>query len=300
VFYSYGPCSQDQAMMRFHHIQVRAKFTANTFLWSGRSRARRKEYLQELEAKIRSCEQVGIEASSEIQTAARRVLDENKKLRALLHERGVSESEIIIALEGSTDRAYDQTSGASALNTVLERRITYNTPSLTSSPAASHLRAASLPRHPPSVPPINIPVPRSTALSSRDSLSPGSMVSSMGTPPPIPYHTTIYTTPMTPTAPEIKTEDVRYGYSYDQSFNNGAWHYSSDYNLVAEPETFYTPPSCVSAAHIIRSMRSNTRPEPAGDLGGRVPLQDYYVNGNSNNNMMFDMIDKYTNPHSRV
>ncbi|KAK1918847.1 hypothetical protein P3342_010318 [Pyrenophora teres f. teres] len=51
-----------------------------------RSRARRKEYLQELEAKLRSYEQIGIEASSEIQSAARRVLDENKKLRALLHE----------------------------------------------------------------------------------------------------------------------------------------------------------------------------------------------------------------------
>ncbi|KAI9649557.1 hypothetical protein NHQ30_002137 [Ciborinia camelliae] len=54
-----------------------------------RSRARRKEYLQELEARLRQCELQGIEASSEIQMAARRVADENKKLRCLLAQHGV-------------------------------------------------------------------------------------------------------------------------------------------------------------------------------------------------------------------
>ncbi|KAF1817137.1 hypothetical protein P152DRAFT_382253, partial [Eremomyces bilateralis CBS 781.70] len=55
-----------------------------------RSRARRKEYLQELEEKYRHCEQMGVEASAEIQAAARKVLDENKKLRAILQQRGLS------------------------------------------------------------------------------------------------------------------------------------------------------------------------------------------------------------------
>jgi hypothetical protein len=124
----------------------------------------------------------------------------------------------------------------------------------------------------------------------------------MGTPPPISYHTPFYNTPMTPTAPEIKTEDVRYGYSYEQSFNNSAWHYSSDYSLVADPATFYNPSSCVSAAHVIRSMRSGTVPEVAGGTEGRVPAQNCYVNNNNNNNnnMVFNMMDKYANHHSRV
>jgi hypothetical protein len=74
---------------------------------SGRSRARRKEYLQELEAKLRGCEQVGIEASSEIQIAARRVVEENRKLRLLLHDRGVSEAEVMMTLGGPPDIAYD-------------------------------------------------------------------------------------------------------------------------------------------------------------------------------------------------
>lgn len=59
-----------------------------------RSRARRKEYLNDLESKYRNCEQVGIEASAEIQQAARRVVEENKRLRGLLRRMGVSEAEM--------------------------------------------------------------------------------------------------------------------------------------------------------------------------------------------------------------
>ncbi|MCJ1455915.1 hypothetical protein MMC28_006272 [Mycoblastus sanguinarius] len=46
-----------------------------------RSRARRKEYLQELEAKIRKCETLGVQASMDIQIAARGVAEENTRLR---------------------------------------------------------------------------------------------------------------------------------------------------------------------------------------------------------------------------
>jgi hypothetical protein len=59
-----------------------------------RSRARRKEYLQDLEERFRNCEQMGVEASAEIQAAARRVVDENKRLRALLKQRGLSDADI--------------------------------------------------------------------------------------------------------------------------------------------------------------------------------------------------------------
>ncbi|KAK3619857.1 hypothetical protein LTR56_023751 [Elasticomyces elasticus] len=59
-----------------------------------RSRARRKEYLSEIEAKYRTCEQTGAEASAEIQQAARRVLEENKRLRELLKHQGLSDTEI--------------------------------------------------------------------------------------------------------------------------------------------------------------------------------------------------------------
>ncbi|PVH82097.1 hypothetical protein DL98DRAFT_147171 [Cadophora sp. DSE1049] len=64
-----------------------------------RSRARRKEYLQELESRLRQCELQGVEASSEIQTAARRVAEENKKLRALLAQHGVTDESIEVYLQ---------------------------------------------------------------------------------------------------------------------------------------------------------------------------------------------------------
>ncbi|KFY02077.1 hypothetical protein V490_00643 [Pseudogymnoascus sp. VKM F-3557] len=48
-----------------------------------RSRARRKEYLQEIEGQLRQCELTGVEASPEIQSAARKVLEENRRLRTL-------------------------------------------------------------------------------------------------------------------------------------------------------------------------------------------------------------------------
>jgi hypothetical protein len=50
--------------------------------------------LTELEAKYRSCEAVGAEASQEIQAAARKVLDENKRLRRLLRHQGFSDADI--------------------------------------------------------------------------------------------------------------------------------------------------------------------------------------------------------------
>ena len=59
-----------------------------------RSRARRREYLQELEQRLRVCELQGIEASTEVQMAARRVADENKHLKQLLHKYGVSDEYI--------------------------------------------------------------------------------------------------------------------------------------------------------------------------------------------------------------
>jgi hypothetical protein len=47
-----------------------------------------------LEARVRQCELKGIEASAEIQTAARRVADENKKLRGLLAQNGIGEDRV--------------------------------------------------------------------------------------------------------------------------------------------------------------------------------------------------------------
>ena len=179
------------------------------------------------------------------------------------------------------------------LNAMLERRITRNVISSTSSPTPFHTRAVSMPRQLPSVPPINIPAPRPTALSCNDSPSPGSIVSSMGTPPSSSYYMPFYTTPLTPSAAEIKAEDVQYNYTYEQPYAP-PWGYSHDFNYVAEPATYYSTSSCVDAANIIRTMRSDAGPELEADLGCHAPEQHCYVN----NNVVFNMMDKYSTKSS--
>ncbi|KAM4061822.1 hypothetical protein HRG_013378 [Hirsutella rhossiliensis] len=67
-----------------------------------RSRARRREYVQELEQRLRVCELQGIEASTEIQIAARRVAEENKQLRELLNRHGFSDDHVAHFLQSGT------------------------------------------------------------------------------------------------------------------------------------------------------------------------------------------------------
>jgi hypothetical protein len=82
-----------------------------------RSRARRKEYLQSLEARWRACELQGVEASAEIQAAARKVAEENRKLRRLLKARGMGEEDIDSFLKKEEEEV-----GAAALEGMLETR----------------------------------------------------------------------------------------------------------------------------------------------------------------------------------
>ncbi|KAM4058279.1 hypothetical protein HRG_014613 [Hirsutella rhossiliensis] len=67
-----------------------------------RSRARRREYVQELEQRLRVYELQGIEASTEIQMAARTVAEENKQLRELLNKHGFSDGHVAHFLQSGT------------------------------------------------------------------------------------------------------------------------------------------------------------------------------------------------------
>jgi hypothetical protein len=261
------------------------EFTDNS--WTGRSRARRKEYLQELEAKLRSCDQVGIEASAQIQSAARKVLDENKKLRLLLLERGVSEAEIVVALDGPTDKSYGQVSSAPALNSMLERRFTSNMISSTSSPLPQLSKATSVPRNLPSVPSLKISPSRPTTLSSCESLSPTSIVSSVDTPPPVSYHTPLYTAPMTPQAPEIKAEEIQYDYPYEQP-HYPSWNYPQAYSYSSNSVAYYTTTSCVDAANNIRTIRSDAGSSYQSP-GCTILDQPYH----SNNHILYPITTTY-------
>jgi hypothetical protein len=76
-----------------------------------RLRARRKEYLQELEARLRQIELGGVGVSSEIHLAARRVVDENKKLRTLLAQHGVGNDSIEACLQSNPINGPDARTG---------------------------------------------------------------------------------------------------------------------------------------------------------------------------------------------
>ncbi|KAF4449172.1 hypothetical protein FALBO_16709 [Fusarium albosuccineum] len=74
-----------------------------------RSRARRREYLQELEQRLRVYELQGVEASSEVQQAARRVAEENRQLRGLLNRHGISDDYISSYLHSGAAAQTDPT-----------------------------------------------------------------------------------------------------------------------------------------------------------------------------------------------
>ncbi|KAI1209906.1 uncharacterized protein F4807DRAFT_460199 [Annulohypoxylon truncatum] len=74
-----------------------------------RSRARHKEYVAGLEERVRHCELKRIEANFEIQQAARKVADENKKIRKLLNTLGFDDEKITCFLKTGNLDANDAT-----------------------------------------------------------------------------------------------------------------------------------------------------------------------------------------------
>lgn len=69
-----------------------------------RSRARKKEYIHDLERRLRKFEQHGVEATVEVQAAAKHVAEENARLRSLLRLRGVRDAEIDEYLHASDQK----------------------------------------------------------------------------------------------------------------------------------------------------------------------------------------------------
>jgi hypothetical protein len=64
-----------------------------------RSRTRRKEYVHDLEQRLRSFERLGVAATEEVQAAGRKVAAENTLLRSLLRLHGVTETQVNQYLE---------------------------------------------------------------------------------------------------------------------------------------------------------------------------------------------------------
>ncbi|KAK0512091.1 hypothetical protein JMJ35_005219 [Cladonia borealis] len=72
-----------------------------------RSRARRKEYLEELEARLRSYESLGVQASMDIQLSARAVLGENARLREENAQLRIENEKLSQELDGRLEKSID-------------------------------------------------------------------------------------------------------------------------------------------------------------------------------------------------
>ena len=72
-----------------------------------RSRARRKEYLEELEARLRNYESLGVQASMDIQLSARAVLAENARLREENAQLRIENDKLNQVLEGKPEQSID-------------------------------------------------------------------------------------------------------------------------------------------------------------------------------------------------
>ncbi|EKG13415.1 hypothetical protein MPH_09441 [Macrophomina phaseolina MS6] len=261
-----------------------------------RSRARRKEYLQELESKYRTCQQLGVQASAEIQAAAKRVLDENRRLRALLRHKGVSDAEI----DSFTDTDSPSASHSSdALETMLSTRRPCKpqsgcgTGSGCSSKSPAQQPPAAMPQldtNPaPSVPtPLSQMSPQAyvSAVSMTSALNaPTASASPMSAEPPVQHH-------LSPAVPAITTSayDPTYATYYGASMHSSwAWPGAIDMSMISAPQAPNTS-SCVHAASIIREMRNDLGPELEQDLGCSGPDQDCKVD----NNVVFELVDKYS------
>jgi hypothetical protein len=212
----------------------------------------------------------------------------------MLRTRGVPETEIAAFL--GTDKPLEQASAAPTLNSMLDRRWACNIiPSDGSnldaqSDSASHASQASSELTSLSIPQQQV-IPRGTL----EGQSPVSIISS--TDDPASYSSGgFFPVDMTP-MPEIKTEnDPQYNYFVDQSPNN-AWAFPSDPNYGMDPASYYNTTSCVSAANIIRTMRTTeVGPELEVDLGCRTYGQDCRVT----NQAVFNVMEKYSHPAIRM
>ncbi|KAK7712158.1 hypothetical protein SLS57_007834 [Botryosphaeria dothidea] len=262
-----------------------------------RSRARRKEYLQELESKYRTCEQLGVQASAEIQQAAKRVLDENRRLRALLRQKGIPDAEIDSFAEPDPSSS---SAPSETLDIMLNTRRPCNPRSSCGSTSGCGSTSPTQ-KAPVAIPPLNnnldssLPTPHQqlspqsyvSAVSMSSTLSPTTTVASStiaGT--PLQQHHFSSATPSMSTSAYDPAYTSYYGVPMQ---NDWAWPGMNGMSMDHTPQAPNTS-SCVHAADIIRGMRNDLGPELEQDLGCSTPDQDCKVD----NNVVFELVDKYS------
>ena len=234
-----------------------------------RSRAQRKGYLRELEEKWQKCVQEGVNTSREIQAAARKVEEENRRLKALLRAKGVSEREIS-GLKGMSTEQREATSEGSALAQLLEERRPCDAAAQTAGKHGATLQASTAASS-----------PLSTA-STHDTTSP--------------YHPYLaYSTPSTPLPSRVNDSSHHLFPSAQNQTSTPAW--SDDVAMAQQPEgdseevtTNDSRLSCEYAASIITAMKY--------DASALQIKQELGCGENTeckvDHTALFEMMDKYS------
>jgi len=272
-----------------------------------RSRATRKAYLQELEAKYRKCEQHGMEASAEIQAAARKVLEENKRLRALLKRSGVSDAEIdgfqhaqgeSLGYDSSPERTLDTMLG-------LRRPCTKSTIQLdVKAPIPPETADHSSLLAPQPLPQASFTTPSTTSI---PSLRPALPAPSGHLTPNLQYAASEHPEREHDTHAQHQHQQQHqphhqtYHYQSMQTAPDWSHHNNDQYDIMQQYPANEDPDtrnysSCVDAANIIRSMRSDVGVELEADLGCKSLGQDCRVN----NAVVFEVMDRYSGPSEQT
>jgi len=247
------------------------------------------------------CEQLGVEASAEIQAAARKVLDENKRLRELLRLKGVGDVEIdSFVPHVPTATSLNPTSPSAALINMMNTRKSCNAQALGRLSISSASSCGPLPTRTPLQPSVTTPTHQQhmhqqhTPIQAYPTnilpMSPQS-VSPTGIAPPA------MTAAITPPTTSFDPQTLPQAFPY---FSNDAWQYSlsqsymGDGNMGVSGMNGEDPgsTSCIQAANIIRSMSTSAGPDVEAALGC-CPVsagQDCKVP----NSLVFEVMDRYS------
>jgi len=248
-----------------------------------RSRARRKEYLQELEVKYRQCEQLGVEASAEIQTAARKVVEENKRLRALLRQQGFTDTDI-------NGMAGEDANAANALESLIGQRRKCVSASENGSRGQSVTPSHRLPATPASQAPHQQPPELSTSspLGVRNPRYPvlhAAHSSSTTTTTSATHLAGSHATySMTTGAPHLQLPAMDYGLPYDDPYT-----WSHIYQPNSQPGNPGNT-SCHAAADVIRVIKPDVGDELEDEMGCSADGSDCQVS----NAQIFNIMDRYS------
>lgn len=251
-----------------------------------RSRARRKDYLKELETRYRNCEQVGVAASTEIQAAAKGVVEENRRLRNLLRAYGISEAEI----DGASG------SQGSVAADMLELMATSRQPCgpgngcqpLVDSTQQSQLDSATTTQ-----PSCQSNTCQTSLAESQSGVSTPQYLNQLPSPTTTAESRLPHSATFSPTNQET-FQFLQQGYGMPGPDHPA--HYTGNLNPTTSLMTPHMDSqydghsSCQIAANSIRTFSPNVGYELEQDLGCRAPGEDCNVS----NARMFTVIDRYT------